>query len=118
MAVLEYKLEYFKGADEGCYIQLRTEVPAYQHIIAKEVYFSTDNKVHSDFCTAVFNVPGVVRLSSQAWRLYIEKSPVFTWSEVLGPVMAVLMEFTDCTSLHELQGSGVTLTSDTDRRSF
>lgn len=86
--ILYYKLEYFQGAagptDPGVYIQLRTDLPAYQHVITKEVYLSSQNTITSDFVTALFGIPGVVRLASQAWRLYIEASPVFKWDEVLG----------------------------------
>ena len=137
--VLLFKLEYFHGAggptDDGVFIQLRHEVPAYQHVITKEVYFSSENQNHSDFATALFNVYGVVRLSSQAWRVYIEKSPVFKWDEVLGipmipgrpvvnsvpasnSVLNVIMTFCSCQTVEELQGSGITLTSQSDRRAF
>jgi hypothetical protein len=139
MATLEYKLEYFQGAagptDPGVYIQLRTDLPAYQHIITKEVYFSPENSTTFPFITAVFNVPGVVRLASQAWRLYIEASPVFKWDEVLGvpyqpgialpnsvpapnTVMFVVMTFLHCDSITGLGGSGLTLTNINSRRSF
>lgn len=139
MAVLQFKLEYFHGAsgptDDGVFIQLRTEVAAYQHIITKEVYFSNENSNHSDFVTALFNIPGVVRVSSQAWRVYVEKSPVFKWTEVLGvpveqgvslldgmppspSVMNTIMSFCGCDSVHELNGSGITLNSQDDRRAF
>ena len=122
MAQLAYKLEYYQGAagpaDEGVFIQLRTDVPAYQHVITKEVYFGPENTNHSEFCNALFNIAGVVRLSSQAHRLYIEKSPVFTWQEILGPVFNVLNYYTGTSGVVELPGSGVTLSSVDDRRSF
>lgn len=139
MATLQYKLEYFQGAagptDPGVYIQLRTDLPAYQAVITKEIYFSAENSTTSPFVTAVFGVPGVVRLASQAWRLYVEASPVFKWDEVLGvpyqpgialpmqvpatnSVMYVVMTYCNCDSVTALGGSGLTLTNANSRRSF
>lgn len=124
MAALEYKLEYYKGAgggatDDGAFIHLRTDSPAYQQIISKETYWSAENSAsHTDLVNHLFDVPGVVRLACQAWRIYVEKSPVFKWDEVMPGVLNVLQTDTSSTSLSELPGSGLTLASDNDRRGF
>jgi hypothetical protein len=139
MAALQYKFEYLQGAigptDDGVFIQLRTDVPAYQPIITKELYFSAQNTTTTALATALFGINGVVRLSTQAWRVYIEKSPVFQWDEVLGvpyqpgialpdetpvnpSVMAVLNTFTSTDSVSGLGGSGITLPDADVRRGF
>lgn len=124
MAALEYKLEYYKGAgggasDEGVFIHLRTDPPAYQTVITKEVYWSAENAAnHTDLVNQLFDVPGVVCLSCQAWRVYVEKSPVFKWDEVLADVLSILETNTGSSGVTELPGSGLTLTTDKDRRSF
>lgn len=121
MAVLEFKLEYFKGdggaTDEGCFIQLRSEITAYCTLVSKEAYVRGQGTT-STLATNIFAVPGVVRAALQSFRVYIEKSPVFTWEETLGPVMVVLMQDTGTTGLSELLGSGITLTTENDRRGF
>ncbi len=121
MATLEYKLEYFKGAlgsnDDGVFIQLRTDLPVYQEAITREGYYSAGVN-QTDFVTALFAIYGVVRISAQAWRLYVEKSPVFQWNEVLPPILEVVKTFTGCTGIHEMPGSGQTLISIKDRRSL
>lgn len=121
MAGLAYKLEYFKGADgasdEGVYIQMRSDVSSYLKLISKEAYLRGDG-VGSDLATSLFAIPGVVRLALQAHRVYIEKSPVYSWSEILGPAMALLQGDTNTDSLIELPGSGVTLDTADDRRAF
>lgn len=124
MAALEYKLEYYKGAqgnatDEGVYIHLRTDPPGYQTIISKETYWSPENEINRiAIANRLFDVPGVVRIAIQAWRVYIEKSPVFKWEEVTPGVLEVLRDTTGSSGITELPGSGFTLTSDKDRRSF
>lgn len=118
---LDYKLEYLKGAtggpcDDGVYIQLRTDVPAYQHIIAKEDYYSLPTSSQSAFMTGLFALSGVVRASSQAHRVYIEKSPVFDWDDINESVLGYLAEQIDVGDPSELPGSPVTLDSENSRR--
>lgn len=124
MANLEYKLEYFKGAggsatDEGVFIHLRTDPPGYQTVITKESYSSAENSSNqTDFIDSLFDVAGIVRLASQGWRLYIEKSPVFTWEEIIPNILDVLVDVTGSDGVTELPGSGLTLITDDDRRGF
>lgn len=117
---LEYKLEYLKGAteasDEGVFFQIRTEPLAYQSLIAKEDYLQLDSDEQSAFVTGLFNVAGVVRLASQSYRIYIEKSPAFQWPEVLTDVLDYLVDQFGADKAKELPGSPITLTGKTDRR--
>jgi hypothetical protein len=116
MANLDYKLEYFKSdsnsdGDEGAYIHFRTDMPAYQSKIGKEEYYCLPEEKQSEFLNTLFSVGGVEVISSMAFRLYIEKSPVFSWSEVLGPLIEVVRVFTSMSGVNELPGSPVTLTT-------
>jgi hypothetical protein len=120
---LDYKLEYFKGVgggatDEGVFIQLRTDVPAYTHIIAKEDYFNLPSSSQNAFMTGLFGIAGVVRASSQAHRLYYEKSPVFTWEEMNPTVLAYLAAQIGVGDPNELPGSPITLEGTNNRRSL
>lgn len=119
---LSYKLEYFKGvggaADEGVYIQIRSDPPAYQTLVTKEDYINeVGNVVQSDFMDGLFAIDGVVRAASQAWRVYIEKSPVFTWEEVLADVLPYIAAQCGESGTTKLAGSDVNLGSENDRRS-
>jgi hypothetical protein len=117
---LVFKLEYFKGiggaSDEGVFIQLKTDVPAYCSKIGKEEYVNGGGDP-SDFMDGIFAVPGVVVASSQAFRVYVEKSPLFTWSEVLGPLLEFIRVQVGADNLQEATGSPTTLGSENDRRS-
>jgi len=116
---LVFKLEYFKGiggaSDEGVFIQLKTEVPAFQSKIRKEEYFSAST-TPSAFMNGIFLVPGVVVAASNSFRVYLEKSPLFNWSQVLGPVMEFIRVAVGATNLEEASGSPTTLSTRNDRR--
>lgn len=121
MANLEFKLEYHKNtngpSDEGVFVHLKTEIPNYLSLISKEAYFRGQGTT-SELATSLFSIPGVVRLALQSHRVYIEKSPIFIWEEILGPTMVILMTATECDGLSELLGSGITLETNNDRRGF
>ncbi len=120
MAILYFKLEYYKGiggaADEGVFIHCREDMPVYQSKITKEQYYGVQNNHVTAFLTDLFNVDGVEVLSSMAFRLYVERSPVYHWSEVLGPVVEIIRIYTGCSSISEIQGSGITLQGESNRR--
>lgn len=118
---LVFKLEYFKGvggaSDEGVFIQLKSDVPAYSTKVTKEDYVNGVGGTASDFMDGIFSVSGVVVAASQAFRVYVEKSPLFEWSEVLGPLMEFVRIQVGADNLEEAVGSPTTLTSENDRRS-
>jgi hypothetical protein len=116
---LLFKLEYFKGlggaSDEGVFVQLKTEVPVYMSKTTKEAYYELGET--SDFMDGIFAIPGVVIAASNSFRVYIEKSPIFTWSEILGPLLEHIRVSVGADSLIEAAGSPTTLTTENDRRS-
>ena len=119
MATLPYKLEYVQKplSDPGVMMHIRSDVPAYQDLISREDYFAADNTVNQTaFITSLFYLPGVVQVSSKAYRVYVEKSPVYTWNEVLGPLFSTVSSATSHTGTAELAASGITLESITERR--
>jgi len=100
--MLRYQVEYFQGyngqpSDEGAFIQLRTDVPTYIKRTGKEEYDADD-----DFLNALFDVNGIVAISTTAYRVYIEKSPAYSWDEVINPVVDVIREATDETDVAEI----------------
>ncbi len=99
---LQYQIEFFQGyngkpSDEGCYIQLRKDIPTYTKKIGKEEFDGSD-----DFLQTLFDVDGVVSLSTTAFRVYIEKSPAFSWDEVLNPVIDAIKESVNETDVYEI----------------
>lgn len=99
---LRYQVEFFQGyngkpSDEGCYIQLRTDVPSYTKKIGKEEFDGSD-----DFIQALFDVDGVVAVSTTAFRVYIEKSPAFSWDEVINPSIEAIRDATSQTGVEEI----------------
>ena len=117
---LEYKLEYNKNdekpSDEAVYIQLRRNTPVYQAHIDKEAYDILPEENKHEFLTGLFNIGGVVEVSSKAYRVWISKSPSFTWSEVLDPLLVYMKEYYGEDDLEEMAGSGIALDSSLQRR--
>lgn len=123
---LQYKLEYNTpsgSSDESVYIHLRQD-PVFQTRIGKESYSSLPDEEKKDLITDIFDVPGVVELSAKAARLWIMKSPVFSWEEIIQPVLFVLRDYFGESQISPLPGSGLVdgsgfrLTSDKSRRSI
>lgn len=120
MSDLGFKLEYFKAdtaSDEAVYIQLRSDLVGYMSLIGKEDYSKLADGKKTAIMTAIFACLGVTQASAQAYRVYIEKSPVFSWTEVLGPVVEAIRVATGNDTITELPGSPTYLTSDAGRRS-
>lgn len=124
MATFKYKLEFIYDenapADAAVFIQMRDNPPVYQDHIDKEVYEVEGPQ--SDFLTGLFDVPGVVEVSVRAYRIWLMKSPVYTWKEVLEAVLAYLTSYYSYDSAEPLAGSanvdgtGFTLTGQSNRR--
>lgn len=102
---LEYNYDTSQPADASVYIQMRRDVPTYLSHITKEEYFN-DPTVQTPFATGLFNIPGVVELSLMAFRVWLMKSPVYTWLEVNDPVLSYLANYYGETELQQLPGSG------------
>lgn len=126
MSDFQYKLEFSydssASADASVFIQMRDNPPIYQDRIEKEVYDLLAQSSKSDFLTALFNIAGVVELSSKAYRIWLMKSPVYSWQEVLVPTLAYLSYYFQHDRLSPLPGSGntdgtgLTLDSQSNRR--
>lgn len=106
---LQYKLEYNTPSgpgDEAVYIQLRDDVPFYINQIGKEAYDQLDEEDQHGFITGLFAIDGVVEVSSRAFRVWVMKSPIYTWEEVNESILEYIQDFLGETSLEELPGSG------------
>jgi hypothetical protein len=117
MANLDYRIEYvkFNNHDDGVFVHFRTDLPEYRSFVYRDDYFIGSDDVRTAFFNGIMNTPGVTACASQAFRLYLEKSPVFSWAEVLGPVMEWIRASVSATALNELFDSG-NLVQPVDRR--
>jgi len=123
---LEYKLEYNYDdedpSDSGVYIHLRKNPPVYRSHTDKEDYDVLPDEEKHDWLTGLFTISGVTELSSRAYRVWLMKSPVYSWEEVLLPVLYFMRDWFEEGSFDELPGSakttgfGLTLDSPTNRR--
>lgn len=122
----EYKLEFSYDistpSDAAVYIQMRKNPPIYRSHIDKENYDVLPDEAKHEWLTGLFNISGVVELSSKAYRIWIMKSPVFTWEEVLLPVLHFMRTWFEEEVLYEMPGSasidgtGRPLASPSERR--
>lgn len=106
---LQYKLEYVYGedapADDSVYIQLRVNPPIYRGWTDKEDYDVLPDEEKHPFLTGIFNIAGVTEVSSKAYRVWLMKSPVYSWQEVLDPTLYFIMNWYSESSLNQLPGS-------------
>lgn len=106
---LDYKLEFNTpsgSADDAVFIHIRKNVPVYENRIDKEDYDVLPVANKHVFLTGIFNVAGVVEVSSRAYRVWVMKSPVYTWQEVINPVLNSIASSLGESTLNELPGSG------------
>jgi hypothetical protein len=112
MTQLIYKLEYVfddsTAADESVFIHIRDNPPIYQSRITKESYDILPEEEKNEFLTQIFNMAGVTELSSKAYRLWVMKSPVYNWKEVMDPSIDYLRTFFGHTDTQSLPGSANT----------
>ena len=105
----DYKLEFSYNestpSDSSVYIQMRLNTPVYQAHIDKEDYDVLDEGLKHEFLTGIFNISGVVELSTKAYRIWLMKSPVFTWEEILLPVLYFTANYYGEGTISELPGS-------------
>lgn len=122
----EYKLEYtYDGSlpsDSSVYIHMRNNPPIYQAKIDKEDYDILPFVAKHPFLTGLFSISGVVELSSRAYRVWLMKSPVYNWDEVLLPSLYWIAGFYGESQISSLPGSanesgiGVTIELPVQRR--
>ena len=115
-----YKIEYLKDdnqpEDISVFIHMKYNVPIYQSKIDKEDYDVLPDDLKHPFLTGLFAIGGIVEVSCRAYRIWISRSPVFSWEETLGPIFNYLLFWYDEDTLIELQGSGITLGEVNERR--
>jgi hypothetical protein len=112
MAALTYKLEFnydeSTRSDSSVFIQLRANPPIYQARIDKEDYDVLPAELKNEFLTNIFNVSGVTELSVKCYRIWLMKSPVYSWEEVLLPVLYYIASYYGLTQIEQMFGSGNT----------
>jgi hypothetical protein len=100
VGTLVYSLEFVKDSqpsDPGVFIQLQTELPEFLDKVYLEDY---DNS--SNLADGVFAIEGIVCVAAQSFRLYVEKSPIFDWEEVLNPLIEYLRRYYNVGNVMEL----------------
>lgn len=110
MANLTYKLEFNRDddapSDSSVYIQLRVNPPIYQKLIDKEDYDILPAELKHEFTTNLFNIAGVTELSIRAYRVWLMKSPIYSWEEVLLPVLFYMAGYYGFDGIEAYLGSG------------
>lgn len=105
-----YKLEFIyddsSPSDSSVFIHMRDNPPIYMVHTNKEDFDILDSSQKDPFITALFNIAGVTEMSLKTYRIWIMKSPVYTWEEVLAPFLAYLSNFYEYVGIAPLPGSG------------
>jgi hypothetical protein len=113
LQTLNYSLEFIKDdtqpSDEAVFIQLQTELPVFVAKTKKEDY-----QWDEAFLTGIFNIDGIVTVSLQSFRVYVEKSNLFSWEEILSPLIEYLRIELDAVDVNLV--SSLTLGAITQRR--
>lgn len=117
MPNLFYRAEFFKDetepSNEGVYLQLRQSPVAADWIdrVRKQDYAGGT----STLADAIFTVAGVTELSIQPFRVWVSKSPIYQWSEVVPPVLGSIKGRLGLSGVEEMFGSPVYLDKSKDR---
>lgn len=102
---LEYVYDDETPADASVFIHLRRNPPIYQAHIDKEDYDILPDEEKNEFLTALFVIAGVTELSTSAYRIWLMKSPVYLWSEIIPPVLEYLRSYYSEADIQFLPGS-------------
>ena len=105
---LEFNYDESTRSDSSVFIQLRENPPIYQEHIDKEKYDILPEELKNVFLTSIFNISGVTELSVKAYRVWIMKSPVYNWKEVLDPVLYYIASYYSFDDIEQMLGSGNT----------
>jgi len=109
MASLRYKLEYnwdeVGDANSGVYIHLRENPPIYLTKTNKEDYDILPEENKHVWMAGIFAIAGITEASSQCYRIWVKKSPAFTWAEVTLPLLHFMRSWFEYDGLLEIQGS-------------
>ena len=117
---LFYKIEQLtdetQPADDAIYLHLRANPPTYLSHMDKEEYDLLPAEEKHEFATVLFSIEGVVELSLKAYRIWIMKSPIYTWKEVIEPVLAYLVFYYATDEAVPINGSALPNTMDSQPR--
>ena len=119
---LEFNYDESTRSDSSVFIQLRENPPIYQEHIDKEKYDILPEELKNVFLTSIFNISGVTELSVKAYRVWIMKSPVYNWKEVLDPVLYYIASYYSFDDIEQMlasgntDGTGFTLSQPINRR--
>jgi len=106
----DYKLEFAydesTAADASVFIQMRNNPPVYMGRANKEDYDLLPPTEQHIFTTTLFAISGVTELATNAYRVWIMKSPAYTWTEVLSPALDYMKTYFGQTTMNALPGSG------------
>lgn len=106
-----YKLEFLYDdgtpSDASVFIQMRDNPPIYMVKTNKEDYDIIPDTEKNPFITKLFDIAGVTEMSLKAYRIWIMKSPTYTWFEVLDPIIIYLASFYGYTGSVTLPASGL-----------
>lgn len=82
-------------------------IPADTYYLVVDYYYATGTPVSADsVVTGLFNIPGITEVATQAYRVWIMKSPLYKWSEVIPPVLEFLRSTLEQDDILELDNSG------------
>ena len=119
---LEFNYDESTRSDSSVFIQLRENPPIYQEHIDKEKYDILPEELKNVFLTSIFNISGVTELSVKSYRVWLMKSPVYNWKEVLDPVLYYIASYYSFDDIEQMlasgntDGTGFTLSQPINRR--
>jgi hypothetical protein len=107
----EYKLEYFfddnTPGDQSVFLHMKANPPVYMDRTNKEDYDILSDGEKHEFLTNIFDTAGVVEVSCKAYRLWIMKSPAYSWSTITTTIIEYLMTYYEETESSALPGSAM-----------
>lgn len=98
-----YKLEYILGwkssSDPGVFVHLKVNPPVFKKFTPIEDITAEDHT----FIKQLGVIPGVTDVYSSAYRVFVQKAPVFRWDEVIPSLLNTIQNALGFSSRAELE---------------
>jgi hypothetical protein len=87
-----------------------TPIDTYYLVVS--YYYTTGTPVSANaVVTGLFNIPGIIEVATQAYRVWLMKSPLYQWTDIIPAALEFLRSTLGQDEVSEMDGSGIIIDS-------
>lgn len=102
---------------EACVLHFRNDLPSFFYpAISKDKYIVFEDK--NEILDVLFTIPGINKVGSESYKIYIEKSDNYFWEEIITNMIKKLTVFFKCYESSEMPGSRYVSSDSAIRKHF